>query len=428
MDTALVCHSNMLSYSQDPSIIHIMTTMKKSPSSEKRRHRHRGAFAVALCVFLSTMSVMLCDITFIQTTIAPYQSHLIHRYTTLMNMENASPSSLQAVNHSIAVVTRAHHNNTTTPFSLKKPNKKKLKLDFLIAAFPKCGTTTLVHAFAEHNETDVLVKEQCHIGGAILAAGPAHAAIAKAVNQLSPSSIRGIKCPISLRSHRTLSALARHSPHAKLIVGVRHPVRFLESHYNYRITELHDKGRQTQHVPPIESLVNGSEWMGVSSKNARFEIALMQLGKTNMTTAEIQKMGLMAHAAVVPNKFQVFLYALEQLQDSNKTHQASFRRSLQTFLHLQQPMKPLGHENLNKFVGKHAHKETINVCEKKYKDLRMELVSKGRETQLWLRNQFLKSPDVVVANRLHFLKLIETWSKDPCEETKTTSSQPKKKL
>jgi hypothetical protein len=82
-------------------------------------------------------------------------------------------------------------------------------------------------------------------------------------------------------------------------------------------------------------------------------------------------------------------------------------------------MKPLGHENLNHFVGKKAYKETIDICDDKYLDLRRELTQKGRETQMWIRNKFLQSPDVTVANRNHFLELLDKWEQDPCATTTT---------
>lgn len=73
------------------------------------------------------------------------------------------------------------------------PNKQlaerrgpRRKLDFLIAGFPKCGTTTLVHAFAAHNETDISLNEKCAIGGANLAIGPAYAKLTEVVAELSP--------------------------------------------------------------------------------------------------------------------------------------------------------------------------------------------------------------------------------------------------
>jgi hypothetical protein len=309
-----------------------------------------------------------------------------------------------------------------------KPQGPRRNLDFLIAGFPKCGTTTLVHALTAHNETDISLDEKCAIGAANLAIGPAYAKLTEVVGELSPDPNikRGIKCPISLRSHRTLSLLNRHSPETKLIVGVRHPVLFFESHYNYRITEMYDKNL-TEPIPPIETLTGGSEWRGVSTQNARFDIFLLQLGKTNVTTLELEKLKLIPQMAVVPNSFKVFIYSLEQMEDKNATRSEDFQHGLESFLDLKQPMN-IGHANLNTFVGENAHKETIDICDSKYEELRNELVSRGRESQRWLRNNFLKSPDVTVANRDHFIKTLRAWESDPCAARKAstkTKASPK---
>jgi hypothetical protein len=272
----------------------------------------------------------------------------------------------------------------------------------------------LVHAFTAHNETDISLNEQCAIGGANLASGAAYAKLTQVVGELSPDpNIKcGVKCPVSLRSHRTLSVLTRHSPETKLIIGVRHPVRFFESHYNYRITEMYDKN-MTEPIPPIETLTGGSEWRGVSTQNARFDIFLLQLGKTNMTTLELEKLKLIPQMAVVPNSFKVFLYSLEQMEDSNTSRKEDFQHALESFLDLRQPMN-MGHANLNRFVGENAHKETIDICDSKYESIRNELVAQGQESQSWLRNKFLESPDVTVANRDHFITTLQAWESDPC--------------
>jgi hypothetical protein len=38
--------------------------------------------------------------------------------------------------------------------------KEKARLDFIIAGFPKCGTTTLLYAFMRHNETKIGESEE----------------------------------------------------------------------------------------------------------------------------------------------------------------------------------------------------------------------------------------------------------------------------
>ena len=37
--------------------------------------------------------------------------------------------------------------------------KEKIKLDFIVAGFPKCGTTTLLHSFLKHNKSTIAPGE-----------------------------------------------------------------------------------------------------------------------------------------------------------------------------------------------------------------------------------------------------------------------------
>lgn len=369
--------------------------MISDDTSDPKRHSNHSS-VLRMCLLIST-------------TVLFFNANLLYIYrpptaTAHYSIPSANFSNLSSFSHGVQPPNKQY----------AKPRGPRPKLDFLIAGFPKCGTTTLVYAFAAHNETDISQRERCDIGGANLADGSAYAKLTEVVWELSPDQKikRGVKCPISLRTHRTLSLLTRHSPETKLIFGVRHPVLFFESHYNYRITELYDKNLKAP-IPPIETLTGGNEWRGVTTRNARFDVFLLQLGKTNMTTVELEELKCNPHMAVVPNSFKVFLYSLEQMEDVNTTRKQNFQHELKSFLDLSHPMN-IGHENLNAFVGKNAHKETIDICDSKYEELRSELVSRGRESQLWLRDKFLKSPDVTVANRDHFLQTLQAWESDPC--------------
>jgi hypothetical protein len=313
------------------------------------------------------------------------------------------------------MIMKSHHLLSSKP----GPNRR---LDFLIAGFPKCGTTTLSYAFQAHKQTDISNEERCDIEGKIGPDGrPEFANLQDIIGDLStdPKIKRGVKCPSSLKFHRTLSMLTLSPPGTKLIIGVRHPVRFLESFYNYRVSIWYTKGLKVKGlkgpIPPLETLTSGREWMGVTTKNARFEVFLLQLGKTNMTLEDIENLKVVRNMAVVPNSFKVFLYSLEQLDDANATRREGFERQLASFLNVKYPLN-IGHKNKNNFVGQNGYNETIDICDSKYDKLREELVYQGGKSQMWLRNKFLESPDVTVANRGHFLQTIQDWESDPCAD------------
>ena len=69
-----------------------------------------------------------------------------------------------------------------------------VKLDFFVAGFPKCGTTTLLKAFEAHNETVVPPKEECSLN-LMDQDDVAYAHIKNALHTINPNVKRGIKCP-----------------------------------------------------------------------------------------------------------------------------------------------------------------------------------------------------------------------------------------
>ena len=167
-------------------------------------------------------------------------------------------------------------------------------------------------------------------------------------------------------------------------------------------------------IPPIDSLIGKNEWKGISTDNARFELFLMQLGKTNVTTVHFQQFFGRPHMAIKPNTFKIFFYSLEQMDDKNRTRSHSFRQGLQRFMRVRNPLPPFGRENHNHFVGHKGHKETVDICNPQFLQLRDKLVAQARKTADWIRNYFMTSPDVIVANKGHLLDLLEGWDSDPC--------------
>ena len=317
----------------------------------------------------------------------------------------------------------AHRRTTATP-----PARQRHHLDFFIAGFPKCGTTTLLYSFNQHNETDIGKLEKCSVVNPMIPDGAAFRQLDDALDELSPKPgmKRGIKCPAGIKNGRVLERLQRHSPATKLIVGVRHPVLYFQSYYNYRITEIYDRDLHRD-VPPIDSLLRKHEWKGVSTDNARFELFLMQLGKTNVTTDHLADLFGRPHMAIKPNSFKIFFYALEQMEDRNTTRSHTFRRTLQQYLGLKDSIPSFGHENLNHFVGRDAHKETVDICEDRYADLRHLLTEQAISTAQWIKEQFLVSPEVHVANVDHLEKLLDAWADDPCvQRAHRTNGQPNK--
>jgi hypothetical protein len=361
---------------------------------------------------------------------------LLGTVTMLVNLETIqSEASTTILSDRRRVLTHeagtiSIRSNFSFPISLRASSyqpKGRHQLDFFVAGFPKCGTTTMLYAFANHNETDIGKTEKCVILNAKVSDSVALNRLDDAVGELSADygMKRGIKCPSGIKNSRSLERMHNHSPRARLIVGIRHPVLFFQSYYNYRVTEIHDRNL-TERIPPAEALIGKTTWKDVCTDTARFDLYLKQLGKTNMTTTQLEEFVGRPHMAVRPNLLKVFLYSLDQIDDTDENRSTTFRSGLQEYLGLRSPIPSFSHENLNNFVGDKGHPETMDICQSRYDALRKVLVGHGIVMETWIRNEFIRSPDVFVANMKHFLESIRTWRTDPCPSGRV-SAQTKRR-
>lgn len=290
------------------------------------------------------------------------------------------------------------------------------------SGYPKCGTTSLLYAFNRHNQTVMPHKEVCSFNSGTtrgitrMQQALDKASIAAAATESKGSSNvtkHGIKCPLSVWHTLGLQRLAHFAPNVKLIIGVRHPISFFQSYYNYRITSMHDKGKIVE-VPPAESLIGiEHQWKDVSTDIVRFELGLMQLGKVELSEQQ-QRHLLSKGRQMAKLPFQIFLYSIEQLEDTNGERASAFRGDMQRFLGLDGPIT-FTRENINHFVGAKKHPETIDVCEPSFDSLRALMVTQGNATKKWILEKFIKSDDVTVGgSEEHFGQLLSAWGSDPC--------------
>lgn len=303
--------------------------------------------------------------------------------------------------------------------------EESIGLDVIIAGFPKCGTTTLLHSFLQHNETMIAPVEFCgleHDSQPEERIRELNKVLAKMPNpNTSGLSVqRGIKCPGTITGARGIELISSTFKQAKIIVGLRHPVSFFQSFYNYRVTEMYNiLRRENPELPPdalsIENppspldLVGSNAWKGVSTDLARYELGLMQLGKTPLSSADLSDLG--SHGKrLSPTRLKIFLFSMEQLSDPNEVRASEFRSDLQRFLRLESPFDPFPHANTNRVRSK----ESIDICDVSFIELRKLLTKQGKITAQWIRDQLLKSEDIIVGSRAYFISLIETWGDDPC--------------
>lgn len=295
-------------------------------------------------------------------------------------------------------------------------------IDFFIAGFPKCGTSTLVYTFKENEETEMPDTEYCSIGRRDrpheFAIDGLKTMMKKEYSKPSETGkrlLKGMKCPSSIRYIKSVERLEMLNSETKVIVGVRHPVLFFQSYFNYRVVEHHQQPKlRGEPVPHPNTLIGGHEkgWRGVFTDLAKFEDGLMQMGKVALESDDLRRLAEQ-RLIFAPTRLRIFLYDVDQLSDPQKERAAQFRSSLQNFLTLNNSIEPF--EKRNSLAKKGSFPNTMNICDEEFKELRDILVMQGNKTQKWIREEFMKSEDVVIGgDEGHFLELIAEWGVDPC--------------
>lgn len=105
------------------------------------------------------------------------------------------------------------------------------------SGFPKTGTSTLMFYLRNHSESIfIFPDERCEL------AWNQHVPLLKDLyKEYQPKLLMGIKCPSNLEVDLALKNYNKFFPATKFIVGVRHPVHWFESFYNFRITNVSSK-------------------------------------------------------------------------------------------------------------------------------------------------------------------------------------------
>ncbi|KAL7578703.1 hypothetical protein ACA910_015942 [Epithemia clementina (nom. ined.)] len=275
-------------------------------------------------------------------------------------------------------------------------------LDFAIVGFPKCGTTSIMYQLQSHPQVDMFSDERCDLSynkQALLVRDLYQSFVVPDDNNnnnnsetstttdtsaatLAPfrpnsnknidtedsyrSRWRGLKCPADLESTpMSLPRYQEYFPHTKFIVGIRHPILWFESFYNFR---LHNGFK----MPPPEQLIGRCHkgMYNCCTFRSNFHIFLANLGKTKTHTPashiadktsnqkkkkkknndpnalmldpeELQWMAPELQRSVKPQPGHlhrpVFLYDVSQLRNDNPQRSKQFLGDLQQFLGLSQP-------------------------------------------------------------------------------------------
>jgi hypothetical protein len=296
--------------------------------------------------------------------------------------------------------------------------QQKIQLDFAIVGFAKTGTTSLRTLLQHHEQTTIPDNEKCYRTGSDEEMKRLFQELGKLPNKSNfAPTLRGIKCPSNVIYVDGLQKMKDYKNDTKLIVGIRHPVRWFESFYNFRVA-VYNGGRHRDKPPPSPHTLLGKDkkYLGLNTDIGRFELSLMQLGKTELNTTDLLALAERKRR-VIQSPFPVLIYTVEQLKGGDQ--EEAFRKDLQTYLQVQYPFGKIPRANSASERQGPLYNNTsylpIDICEEQYINIRNELVKNGKGTADWLLNHFVKHSDVMIGgNDDVFMKIVQGFATDPC--------------
>jgi hypothetical protein len=289
-------------------------------------------------------------------------------------------------------------------------------LDFAIVGHPKTATSFTMDWLVSQDEIQMISHEI----NSLRMDKPAELVSQLYTLPAGNTYKRGYKNPRDLFSIEALDSIAQYWPDCKLVVGLRHPVSWFESFYNFRV-------RRGFTMPPADSYIGKcpENSHGVCTEEGNFHLHLNLLGKTNRTAEEMKLLKPLPSVAptLAPLHNQVFLYELSQLGDEDEARACKYRRDLGSFLGLKHELSPiaLDHESRN-------YHYDIDICEDRYRPLRLALMDIAKPASEWIRTYFLQSPEVVVSSPEFFNDLLLEWMEDPCDKESDEKDPDRRRL
>lgn len=336
----------------------------------------------------------------------------------------------------------------------------KFLLDYAIVGFSKCGTTTLLKWLRRDPDVRTFKREIFEIvdndpGSLVerlyenLLEQPVNTTTARREGHShSKPFLQGFKNPEILQVPLALRHIHTYWPETKLIITARNPLKWFRSFYNFRLTlgHLQQVGKDPNAL--IGGCSNNSkdgQRLLLCSHMGAFHAKLVRLGKTDMSSPEewellkpylsssedidgddqdiwhqIRKSGEASAEFGIPRmKNKIFFLDLRQMSDSNRTRSKVFRKDLQSFLGLQHELSPVFRarpfKQLELTQDEESKQHKIeSICDPRFLPLQQELYPMAQKASLWIRQYFLKSPDVFVSSPEYLEELLETWMENPC--------------
>lgn len=287
--------------------------------------------------------------------------------------------------------------------------------------FGKCGTTTLMRTL--HNTSEVFMGFEKDEDLREIHLLRHHDAVDEFKemykNHTSSTSstkktIKGFKSPEILMSQSFMENIETHFPDIDFIVSTRHPVLHFQSLYNFKLRSKKFKGERPDPLSLIGDCIDSNESIykkarGVCTMQSFFHYGLSRMMLTPMnTTHELNLIDSNEWSRHPDYRGNIFLIEIGQLGDKNITRKTQFTNDLEDFLGLTTDSL-YWHPKSNK-----TKERFLDICEERNKPIRELLVEMGTKAANWIKHYLLESPRVLVANREHFIQLIEQWKFDPC--------------
>ncbi len=293
-------------------------------------------------------------------------------------------------------------------------------IDFVIAGFAKCGTTTM-----EANLGYIApmpVADVCT---------PVHQTVyysyknwvEKYQQNNEEKLFRGTKCPAFIQGG-WLRAWSDHVPRAKLIVGIRHPMLWFQSFWNMQAAN-HLTGNVGNNPYNIMEPCKNKDGRGCRNgcphsqllclNRARFHHSLAMLGKTELSDQEMELLGpddIDGGKNTPNNKVRnpIFLYEQHMLGEDY------LWEDLRGYLGVDHPLKH------DKRVSSHGKNPNLylNFCNDTYDDFRAKMMPISYNVSLWLQDYFVPlaknetRSDVIIPKPDFFTRMVESYKLDPC--------------
>jgi hypothetical protein len=294
-----------------------------------------------------------------------------------------------------------------------------------VAGFSKCGTSSFQAWFREHPELKCAIREEQRFleGSYEEGVEGVYQMYEKHGNHIDVPKVV-TKHPEAIYSVHDMTLLRTHFYKTKVMVGVRHPLLWWLSFYNFRTVD-----KLQTHLPhPRKLLGECNEKFPIEcTDHGRFHYYIAQaFSKTPMTSPR-ERMLLFGSDTTHPTNFnisetpipnQIFFYETQQLADPNEQRASKFRRDLADFLELNETfpvpprVKPEEAFLPKKRLEGRARWKIRDFCSPEYDSIRNVLLQHSRDVADWIQEFFLHA-DIVVSSPQYLHSLFDYYRTDP---------------